>query len=145
MQGRYILGFCYLLALLVSGCATSSKYWEAAPPLADGKGRIWFYRTGKFWGAGNHPVMHVGPIVTGDVEKGKAFYVDVPAGGYVLECSGMGWGKCNIGVSAGETKYVRVKSSFWAGFEPIGLKQFVIEPVDAETGLAGLKRCKLRT
>lgn len=46
---------------------------------------------------------------------------------------------------AGETQYVRVKSSFRTGFEPIGLKEFVIKPVDAATGVAGLKRCKLRT
>ena len=89
--------------------------------------------------------MHVGSEVAGDVEQGRAFYVDVPAGDYTLECTGMGWGKCDLTVSAGETKCVRVKSSIQAGFEPIGLKQFVIQPVDSETGLAGLRRCKLRT
>jgi len=144
MKGRHVLPFFFVLVLI--GCATNnSKYWETAPPLAEGKGRVWFYRTGRFWGAGNHPVMHVGSVVAGDVEKGKAFYVDVSPGDYVLECTGMGWGKCNINLSAGETTYVRLKLSFWAGFEPIGLKQFVITPVDSETGVAGLKRCKLRT
>jgi hypothetical protein len=145
MKGRYIVGFVCLSVLLLTGCTTNSKYWEMTPPLAEGEGRIWFYRTGKFWGAGNQPVLHVGSVVAGNVEKGKAFYLDVPAGDYVLECTGMGWGKCEINVPAGKTKYVRLKLSAQAGFEPIGLKQFVIEPVDAETGVAGLKRCRLRT
>src|ERR1051325_11521780 len=117
MEGRYILWLFSLLVLTLSGCATHSAYWQEAPPLAEGKGRIWVYRTGKFLGRMNHPVMHVGSAVAGDVEQGRAFYVDVPAGDYLLECTGMGWGKCDLTISAGETKYVRVKSSFWAGFE----------------------------
>jgi hypothetical protein len=145
MKGRYVLGSCCVLVLVLTGCATRSAYWQEAPRLAEGQGRVWFYRTGKFWGRMNHPVMHVGSVVAGDVEQGRAFYVDVPAGNYLVECTGMGWGKCDLSVSAGETKYVRVKSSVRAGFEPIGLKEFVIEQVDSGTGLAGLKRCKLRT
>ena len=145
MKGRLILGFICLFVSLLTGCETSSKYWEGAPALAEGKARIWFYRTGKFWGGGNQPAMHVGSVVAGNVEPGRAFYIDVPAGDYVLECTGMGWAKCNISLSAGATKYVRLKLSARSGFEPIGLKEFVIEPVDSETGRAGLKRCKLRT
>jgi hypothetical protein len=145
MKGRLLLGLLFVAVSLFCGCATGSRYWQTEPPLAEGKGRIWFYRTAKFWGGGNQPVMHVGSAVAGNFEPGKAFYVDVQPGDYVLECSGMGWAKCNLNLAAGETKYVRLSLSFWAGFEPIGLKQFVMKPVDSDAGLAGLKRCKLRT
>jgi hypothetical protein len=145
MKGRGILALLFVSVALLSGCKTTSSNQQTPPPLADGKGRIWFYRPAKFFGAGIQPVMHVGEAVAGTVGSGKAFYVDMPAGDYVLECSGMGRGVCSVSLLAAETKYIRLRLSFWAGFYPIDMKQFVLVPVDADTGLAGIKRCELRT
>ena len=78
-----------LLSLLV-GCASGPKYPEAVstfPQLAASQGRIVFYRNGVPVGMAVQPDVKLNNDVVGRSVPNQFFYVDRPAGNYVVSCS----------------------------------------------------------
>jgi hypothetical protein len=114
---RYFLVFGLALTLAAfCGCQTASEKtsaWQLVPPIAQGQSRIWFYRPGTFFGKGITPVVEINYETVGEVELGKALYVDRPPGNYVVEYKvhGMRAGKDYMELAAGMTRYVRLKQA----------------------------------
>jgi len=109
MKGRFILLGLVISVSLFCGCATppkTSDYSRTVPPLQEGQGRIWFYALRR--GAIEFdPAVRVNYAVVGSVQKRKCFYVDLPPGNYLIECTTEWRGTCHIDLHAGQTRYVR--------------------------------------
>lgn len=138
MKGCFVLFGVALSICLLSGCASAPKtsnYARTAPPLAEGRGRIWFYAL-KRGGVEFDPAVHVNYATVGAVQKYKCFYKDFPPGNYLVECTTEWRGTCQVKLFAGETKYVR--------FMPhMGLWEPHIQPteIDPATAMDELSRC----
>jgi hypothetical protein len=105
------------LALILVGCASAPKYNEEVnqfPQLSPGNGRIYFYRDSGFYGAGKQPYIRLNDEIVGNSITGHFFYVDRPAGNYVVDCrTGLyAEHKLAVALNAGETQYVRSKAEF---------------------------------
>jgi hypothetical protein len=116
-----------LLATLVSGCATGPSMSELKTPLhalEQGKGRVFFYRTGIIGGAYQPDVMLNGAVV-GSATPRAVYLKDVPPGSYTVTTS-MTNDKVNFVLSEGQQQYVRISYKFGFNIYP--------ELVDGPTG-----------
>ena len=104
-----ILGIC--LSTLV-GCVNPPKYSEAVstfPQLAAGQGRIYFYRDPMPLGVEVQPEIKLNGAKVGNSIPAKFFYVDRPAGNYIVSCATEAEHKLSLSLDGGETKYVRTE------------------------------------
>jgi len=96
-------------------------YANRLPPPAQGEGRIWFYREARFYGSARHPDVMLNGEKVGVAKPGGYFYVDRPAGNYVVSCESPDINECRIVLEPGSTKYVRfnIAMGVWiASFVP---------------------------
>ena len=99
-----------LLLSLAVGCSSGPNFKEASakfPQLAPSQGRIFFYRAGSMFGAGIQPDINLNNEHVGNSNPGLFFYVDRPAGNYVVSCSTEAEHKLTFTLTPQETKYVR--------------------------------------
>jgi hypothetical protein len=107
------------------------------PAVAEGQGRIYFYREGGIMGAAIQPTIYLNGETTGGRSKpGDYFYVDRPAGSYQVSTTTEKKESLGITVDAGQSVYVKTEMSmgFFAGH---------LQPVlkDAATAAKEIKDC----
>jgi hypothetical protein len=100
---------------LSAGCATGPRYNEVAstiPTLKTDQGHIYFYRWNTMFGAALQPEIKVNGTVVGKSQPGGFFYVDEPAGDYVVSTSTETEKTVSFHLDPGETKYVKTRIGF---------------------------------
>jgi hypothetical protein len=134
------LGAVALAALAVQAQAADRTYavlHPSEPAIAEGLGRIYFYREGGIMGAAIQPTIYLNGETTGGRSKpGDYFYVDRPAGSYQVSTTTEKKESLDITVVAGQPIYVKTEMSmgFFAGH---------LQPVvkDAATAEKEIKDC----
>ena len=109
MSGKWIAA-CVLAALVSVGCASGPKYTEIEariPPVADGNGRIFFYRTQRV-GAAIQPQVRVNDEPVGPAKARGFFFVDRPEGDYEVACSTEVKNRQTLRLESKETRYVKL-------------------------------------
>lgn len=106
-------------AAFLAGCATGPKYGEVKSsivPLAQDKGRLYFYRTSAL-GAALNPNVKLNGEVVGTAKAKGFFYTDQPAGNYTVETSTEVSRRLTLQLEQGQTRYVRfnVSMGFFVG------------------------------
>lgn len=81
-------------------------------PLAEDKGRIYFYRLAKVWGAGLHPKIRLNGKAIGKPMAGRFFFKDVTPGTYEITIRTEVLRKLVLRIAAGQTRYVRISVGF---------------------------------
>ncbi|CAB3803402.1 hypothetical protein LMG28614_05812 [Paraburkholderia ultramafica] len=110
-----VLATSALVALVASGCASGPQYKEVAssiPTLKDAQGRIYFYRSGSMFGAALQPGINLNGTPVGKSQPGGFFFVDEPAGQYVVTTATETEKTVSFKLDAGETKYVKTSVGF---------------------------------
>jgi hypothetical protein len=100
-----------LTTVSLIGCASLPNFTEYAkrlPPTTQGEGRIWFYRSSRFVGSGIQPSVLLNGETIGKARPGGYFYVDRPAGNYVVTCETEQINECRLVLEPRSTKYVRL-------------------------------------
>lgn len=96
---------------LLAGCVSSGmKHAElksSMQALKSDEGRIYFYRTGSFFGAAVQADISLNGTVVGTSQPGGFFFVDRPAGKYEAWASTEVSRMVTFTLDPGETKYVR--------------------------------------
>ena len=108
MRTLKVLALITVTALL-GACASGPKYAEvqaSQPQLAEGKGRVFFYRT-QLVGAAVQPTIFVDGQGVGTCEPDGVFYRDLAPGSYVANVETEVERSLSFVLAAGETKYVR--------------------------------------
>ena len=103
------------VAFIASGCASGPQYKEVAssiPTLKEAQGRIYFYRSSSMIGAALQPTIKVNGDPVGKSQPGGFFYVDEPAGQYVVSTATETEKSVSFKLDAGETKYVKTSVGF---------------------------------
>ena len=99
-----------IAAALLCSFAYGQDAKQLAPP-KQGYGRIWFYRQSRFIGGGIQPPVLLNGEKIGKARSGGSFYVDRPAGTYVVTCENEQINECRVVITARSTKYVRLSTS----------------------------------
>jgi hypothetical protein len=97
-------------ALLATGCASGPEFKDVAssiPTIKESQGRIYFYRSNSLFGAALQPDINLNDQVVGKSKPGGFFYVDEPAGDYVVSTTTETKKTLSFKLEAGETKYVK--------------------------------------
>ncbi|CAG9216671.1 MULTISPECIES: DUF2846 domain-containing protein [Paraburkholderia] len=97
-------------ALLATGCASGPEFKDVAssiPTIKESQGRIYFYRSNSMFGAAVQPDISLNSQVVGKSKPGGFFYVDEPAGDYVVSTTTETEKTLTFHLDAGETKYVK--------------------------------------
>ena len=97
--------------LSMTGCATGPKFqaeMQERTAVDSGGGRIFFYRPGKFFGAGIQPKVYLNDEAVGRAKPGGFFYVDRRPGDYKVSMTTEAEKTLNFSLEAGEKKYVRL-------------------------------------
>jgi hypothetical protein len=136
--------FCALLvsaaaAALVCGCATGVPYSSMAssiPPLKEGEGRIFFFRSASMVGAALTPELRLNGAVVGKSQSGGFFFVDRPAGTYKAAATTELEKTLSFSLDEGEIKYIRTSPSLGVLVGRIVLE--LETPQKAKGELAGL-------
>jgi Protein of unknown function (DUF2846). len=129
-------------ALPVSGAMaadtnTYATLHASEPAIADGQGRIYFYRESGLLGLTVQPSIYIDGVATGGSSKpGDYFYVDKPAGTYLVSTTTEKKESVSVTVVAGQPVYV--KTSVSMGFFVGHVSPEVIAPAKAE---AEIKNC----
>ncbi|WP_269533044.1 DUF2846 domain-containing protein [Chitinimonas sp. BJYL2] len=107
-----------LIALIsvgfLSGCASGPKMAEIKdkiPPIATGKGRIYFYRDNNMVGAAVQPNIRVNEEVVGSSKPGGFFFVDRQPGNYTVATSTEVTRSTHVALEAGKKKYIKTSIS----------------------------------
>lgn len=121
-------------AILLAGCA-GPRYASMAsslPPLKPGDGRIVFYNPMQDAGAGpsGQPKIRVNKQVVGRSKPGSFFYVDRPAGSYVVTDKLWTDDGLSFMLNPGETRYVRFVAP---SLGSTGISKLNIELVDSQS------------
>ncbi|WP_199027109.1 DUF2846 domain-containing protein [Ralstonia sp. ASV6] len=102
------------ITVLMAGCASGVKYSEMAstiPTLKQDQGRVYFFRSSSLMGAGIQPDIKLNDAVVGQSRPGGFFYVDRPAGKYLVSTASETEKTLSFALDAGETKYVRTSAA----------------------------------
>ncbi|WP_250486564.1 DUF2846 domain-containing protein [Caballeronia sp. GaOx3] len=103
------------VTLVASGCASGPQYKDVAssiPTLKESQGRIYFYRSNSMFGAALQPNINLNGALVGQSKPGGFFYVDEPAGKYIVSTTTETEKTVSFTLDAGETKYVRTSVGF---------------------------------
>ena len=102
------------LLLMVAGCVESpATVPAAAPPIASGQARVWFYRSWEPSESLDLALIDMNSSYVGAVENGGAFYRDVPPGHYRIAPESFGRDTNqdrNVDLAPGQLLYVKVVS-----------------------------------
>jgi Protein of unknown function (DUF2846) len=102
------------LLLIVAGCVESpATVPAAAPPIASGQARVWFYRSWEPSESLDLALIDMNGSYVGAVENGGAFYRDVPPGHYRIAPESFGRDTNqdrNVDLAPGQLLYVKVVS-----------------------------------
>ena len=91
---------------------TYATLHASEPPIAAGQGRIYLYREGGLMGAAIQPTIMInGESSGGRAKPGDYFYVDRPAGTYVIGTSTEKEESTSVTVTAGQPVYVKFEIS----------------------------------
>jgi hypothetical protein len=134
-----LISLCLVGVALVSGCASGPDYASirnSIPPLGSDNGRIYIYRTTAL-GTAIQPEVKVNDVVVGKAQPEGFFYIDRPAGDYVISCSTEVERKLSLTLERGQTRYVRLGVSL--GFLAAHVYP---ELVDTDQGEADVAKCK---
>jgi len=135
------LGMLALAAMAVQAQAKDDRTYATLHPnepvIAEGLGRIYFYREDGIMGAAIQPTIYLNGETTGGRSKpGDYFYIDRPAGSYDVSTTTEKKESLSITVVAGQSVYVKTEMSmgFFAGH---------LQPVlkDAATAANEIKDC----
>ena len=134
------LGALALAAMAVHAQAADRTYavlHPSEPAIAEGQGRIYFYRDGGIMGAAIQPTIYLNGETTGGRSKtGDYFYVDRAPGAYQVSTTTEKKESLDITLAAGQSLYVKTEMSmgFFAGH---------LQPVvkDAATAEKEIKDC----
>ncbi len=133
------LAVCAFVAVTASGCASGPEYKDVAssiPTMKEAQGRVYFYRSGSMFGAAIQPEIKLNDQVIGKSQPGGFFFVDEPAGQYVVSTSTETEKSVSFHLDAGETKYV--KTSVGLGLLVGRIVPSLESPDDAAKHLDGL-------
>jgi len=133
------LAVCAFVAVTASGCASGPEYKDVAssiPTMKEAQGRVYFYRSGSMFGAAIQPEIKLNDQVVGKSQPGGFFFVDEPAGQYVVSTSTETEKSVSFQLDAGETKYV--KTSVGLGLLAGRIVPSLESPDDAAKHLDGL-------
>jgi hypothetical protein len=106
-------------AALMAGCASGPKYSQykaSIPPLAQDKGRIYFYRNSAL-GAAIQPAVRLNDQAVGTASPGGFFYVDRTPGDYKVVTTTEVERTLSLNLETNQTRYVRldVSMGFFVG------------------------------
>jgi hypothetical protein len=112
----------------------------AIEAIADGKGRMFFYRPRGVWGAAQQPVIEVDGVRVGRSVPGEGFYFDVSPGTHEIMLPAViypGGSGQSVRVAVGETVYIRMSMgmSAFAGRTSIT----VVDSATAAREIPGLR------
>jgi hypothetical protein len=127
------------VVILVASCASGEKYGEVSdriPPVSEGLGRIFFYRPSAMAG-GLKPQIRVNDIAVGkSISKGFLF-IDREPGQYTVATSTLMEHSQSFSLAAGETCYVKLRSS--VGLVAGHILPGLVTEEEARRELAGMK------
>jgi hypothetical protein len=109
-----------VLCLLITSCASGPKftdYTNRLPAPTQGEGRIWFYRESRYFGSLLQPDILLNGEKIGKAKPGSFFYIDRPAGNYVVTCETAQINECRVVLAPQSTSYVRftIAMGVWIG------------------------------
>jgi len=120
-----------IVAALLAGCA-GSRYESLhgrIPPIAEGNGRIYFYQPQPASMAAAQQKLRVNKEVVGRNKPGSFFFVDRPAGSYVI--TNLYWTGDGVSfmLDAGQTRYVRIMAESLGSTSAVGqLSMQLVDP-----------------
>jgi Protein of unknown function (DUF2846) len=80
--------------------------------LKEAQGRIYFYRSSSMFGAALQPSIKLNGEAVGKSQPGGFFFIDEPAGQYVVSTATETEKTVSFKLDAGETKYVKTSVGF---------------------------------
>lgn len=121
-------------ALTLAGCAGPQYQTLQAriPPIDSGKGRIYFYQPQTSTVAAAQQKLRVNQDVVGRNKPGSFFFVDRPAGNYVV--TNLYWTGDGVSfrLDAGQTRYVRITAESLGSTGAVGkLSMELVDPPEA--------------
>jgi hypothetical protein len=127
------------LGLSLAGCASGPTYADlhsGEPPITVNDGRFYMYRPGSFAGAAIQPSVKIDGVTVGHAIPGGYFYVDEPAGTYVVSATTEKEESVNVSITPGQTRYIRFDIS-------MGVFVGHVSPsiIDPEQGAVEIKAC----
>lgn len=130
-------------AVLLAGCA-GPKYESLQgriPPIAQGNGRIYFYQPQPSNTASAQQKLRVNRDVVGRNKPGSFFFVDRPAGSYVV--TNLYWTGDGVSfmLDPGQTRYVRITAESLGSTGAVGKlsMELVDPPEQAESELLRMR------
>lgn len=131
------------IVTVLAGCA-GGKYEAlqgSIPPIAQGNGRIYFYQPQATNLAAAQQKMRVNGDVVGRNKPGAFFFVDRPAGSYVV--TNLYWTGDGVSfmLDPGQSRYIRVMAEVYGATGAVGnLSMRLVDPPElAESEMRGLR------
>jgi len=113
---------------------------SSEPALASDLGRIYLYRVSSVFGMTLQPTIKIdGQSTGGDASSGDYFYIDRPAGTYIISTSTEKTEQVSVTVVAGQSVYVKFKVSM--GFLVGHVSPSVVDP---QVAAGEIKDCDYR-
>jgi hypothetical protein len=125
--------------ILLSACASGPSYSEmksSIPTLAQGQGRIYFYRSNSMMGAAVQPDISLNGQVVGSSQPGGFFYVDRPAGNYEAVCGTEVDRKATFVLDPGQERYI--KTSISMGVMVAHVTPELVDPTEGSAAVQSL-------
>jgi hypothetical protein len=116
---------------------------SSIPTLAQGQGRIYFYRSNSMLGAAVQPDIALNGQVVGSSQPGGFFYVDRPAGTYEAVCGTEVDRKASFVLDAGQERYI--KTSVGMGVMVAHVIPELVDPAEGSAAVQSLSYAPLKT
>lgn len=115
MRVNFSILLLFLTMNCLGGCASGLSFTELDdrfPQLAPGEGRIFFYRDRSPVGSALRADIRLNDEVVGRSVPGGFFFVDRPAGNYIVATATETDKRLSFSLAANERKYIRTRVSF---------------------------------
>ena len=123
------------LCVVCAGSGPSARP-EGTPPMAEGKGRIYFFRAGGLGGAALQPTVYLSGQEVGKSKPGTYFHTDREPGSYEVKCEVLTEHGCSFSLQAGKTVYVETTTRLG-----VFVGRVLPRVVSANAGTAGVGKC----